>query len=219
VTPGPRLAHDGPPTPWLLYWVGRAWMALAGWTVEGSVPGPKGVIIGAPHTSNWDGVFLLAAGWIFRVKLSWVGKHTLFRFPFGGLLRALGGIPIDRGAPQGLVGQLTERFAATERLFVTIPPEGTRRFVPYWKSGFYWVAREANVPIVLGFLDYGRKVAGLGPTLHPTGDVRADMDRIRAFYEGIEGYHRDQRGRIRLQVEDEPDPPPPDPPPPDPPGP
>ncbi len=184
------------------YWIGRAWMGAFRWRVEGELPPPKSIIIAAPHTSNWDFPFMLMAAYIIGFRISWMGKHTLFWGPFGPLMRALGGIPVDRRSPQNLVQQVAERFARSDALVLAIPPEGTRKQVEYWKSGFYQIARAAQVPIVLGFLDFERKVGGLGPVLHPTQDVRADMDRIRAFYRDIRGKLPELESTPRLREED-----------------
>jgi 1-acyl-sn-glycerol-3-phosphate acyltransferase len=182
-------------------------MWLFGWQIEGEVPPvSKGVVIAAPHTSNWDLPHMLAASWVFRLRVSWFGKHTLFRPPLGWLLQRLGGLPVDRRAPRGLVGEVAARLADAERLFVAVSPEGTRSRRDHWKSGFYWIAHEAQVPVVCGYLDYGRRRAGLGLTFVPSGDVRADMDRVRAFYAGFRGRHLGLESEIRLK-EEEADPP------------
>ncbi len=158
-------------------------MRRAGWRVEGQPPAlPKYVIVGAPHTSNWD--FLLMLGVIFTVQIEpyWLGKHTAFRWPLGGLFRWLGGIPVDRRKANGLVSQLVEIFHASERLVLVIAPEGSRRKVHTWKTGFYHIARGAQAPLALVSLDYARKVVGFGPVLTPTGDLEADMKEIRTFF-------------------------------------
>jgi 1-acyl-sn-glycerol-3-phosphate acyltransferase len=174
----------------------------AGWTLEGEVPAARGyVLIAAPHTTNWDLLFFLACAWAFDVKVSWMGKHTLFHGPLGSVMRVLGGVPVRRDRAGGLVGQMVEAFEQNPSLVITVPPEGTRAYVPYWKSGFYQIARAARVPIVMGFLDYDRRVGGLGPALLPTDDLRADMDEIRAFYSDIQGRHPDLFGEIRLKEE------------------
>ncbi len=202
MTPGPRLDHDGPPTPWILYWVGRLMLRLGGWQIDGRACGPKAVVLGVPHTSNWDLWWLLMASWVLRTRLSWIGKHTLFRPPFGWLMRLLGGVPIDRSAPQGLVGQMADTFRARDKLWVCVPPAGTRRFTDHWRSGFYYIAKEAGVPIVMSYLDYGTRRMGLGPTLHPSGDLRADMDQLRAFYADMQGKYPQNKSTIRLRDED-----------------
>lgn len=183
--------------------IGRAWLRVFGWSLDrpDSVP-PKFVFIAAPHTSTWDFPFMIATAWALEIDISWLGKHTLFEPPFGWFFRAMGGIPVDRRSPQNLVQQVVERFAKSERLVLGIPPEGTRRKVDYWKSGFYHIASGAGVPIGFSFLDFERRRAGLGAFVTPTGDVRADMDRVRAFYEDIRGKHPDKQGVPRLREEE-----------------
>jgi 1-acyl-sn-glycerol-3-phosphate acyltransferase len=159
------------------------------------------VIIAAPHTSNWDLPHMLAASFVFRLKVSWLGKHTLFRPPFGWFLQRIGGLPVDRRAPRGQVGEVSAKLKAADRLLLAISPEGTRSHRDHWKSGFYRIAEEAQVPIVCGYLDYATKRAGLGLSFVPTGDVRADMDRIRAFYNGKRGRHPSLESVILLKEE------------------
>ena len=177
-------------------------LKLCGWRVEGALPPlSKFVLIAAPHTSNWDFPLMLAAAFVYRVKLYWLGKHTLFRGPFGVLFRWLGGIPIDRRAAQDLVAQAVAQFAQAEHFVLAVPPEGTRQKVRRWKTGFYYIALGAGVPVVLGFLDYRRKVAGFGPTLMPTGDLTADLHSIRAFYANVTGKYPAQFGEAALDPE------------------
>lgn len=196
--------QPGPKTPRVLYWPGRLWMWLYGWTIEGEVPlVAKAVVIAAPHTSNWDLPHMLAASFVFQLRVSWFGKHTLFRPPLGWFLQLLGGVPVDRRAPRGLVGEVVARLQAADQLLIAVSPEGTRSRRDHWKSGFYRIAHEAQVPIVCGYLDYGRRRAGLGLVLVPTGDVRRDMDRVRAFYAGLRGRHPDLESTIRLKEEAE----------------
>lgn len=178
-------------------------MWFFGWDVVGQVPaGGKFVLIGAPHTSNWDFPFGLAALYIYRLKVSWMGKDALFRKPFGGVMRWLGGIAIDRDSPHGVVEQITEQFRNSQKLVVLITPSATRKKRDYWKSGFYRIACAAQVPILCGYLDYKRKQAGLGLSFVPTGAIKNDMDRIREFYQGIQGKRPELTTRIRLQDED-----------------
>jgi 1-acyl-sn-glycerol-3-phosphate acyltransferase len=165
-------------------------------------PVSKGVVIAAPHTSNWDLPHMLAASWVFRLRVSWFGKHTLFRPPLGWLLQRLGGLPVDRRAPRGLVGEVAARLEVADKLFVAVSPEGTRSRRDHWKSGFYWIAYEAQVPVLCGYLDYGRRRAGVGLTFVPSGDIRADMDRVRAFYAGLRGRHLALESEIRLKEEE-----------------
>lgn len=163
--------------------IARAWLRFSGWAFEGPLPTARSyVVIAAPHTSNWDFVYMMAMAWSLGIRFSWMAKASLFVFPLGGLLRALGGIPIRRDRRANLVQQSVARFAQDPDLILAVPAEGTRGRGALWRSGFYHMARLAEVPIVLGYLDYARRRAGLGPELRPSGDVRADMDRVRAFY-------------------------------------
>jgi 1-acyl-sn-glycerol-3-phosphate acyltransferase len=171
---------------------------LAGWHTEGAPPttDERFVLIAAPHTSNWDAVILLVAARIYRLPLAWFVKDSWFAFPLGMLMRRLGAVPIDRSASHGVVEQAIARLQKGEPLALAVPPEGTRGRAPHWKSGFYHIARGAGVPIVLGYIDYGRKVAGLGPAFTPTGDVEADFEVFRAFYENVRPRFPDKVGPI-----------------------
>ncbi|TNE59798.1 MAG: glycerol acyltransferase [Alphaproteobacteria bacterium] len=169
------------------------WFRLQGWRIEGEVPAEKKfVLIAAPHTSNWDFPFMVGVALGLRQSIFWMGKHTLFTGVKGPVARWLGGIAVDRQAAQDLVEQTIAQFQNQETLIVAIAPEGTRGAVTRWKTGFYRVAVGAGVPIVPGFLDYGRKVGGVGPAIYPTGDLEADMAKIKAFYQGIQGKHPDR---------------------------
>ena len=159
------------------------------------------MLIAAPHTSNWDLVYLLALSEVFDVRVSWMGKAAIFRPPFGWLMRRLGGIPVTRHQRGNMVSQATHRFATAQDLALVVPAEGTRGAVEHWKSGFYHIARGAEVPIVLGYLDYARRRGGFGPSLVATEDVRKDMDQIREFYADKVGKHPDQFAEPRLKEE------------------
>jgi len=197
-----QLAHPGPYTGWFTYWLARLWMWVFGWDTEGDHPQvEKGVIIAAPHTTNWDLPHMLAAAFIFRVRISWMGKHTLFKPPFGWFMRMLGGVPVDRRAPGGLVKQVADKFVAADKLLLAVPPSGTRSKRDRWKSGFYWIAHTAQVPVVCGYLDYGRKKACLGYTFVPSGDIAADMEKVRAFYDGVTGKYPELQNDIVLKEE------------------
>jgi 1-acyl-sn-glycerol-3-phosphate acyltransferase len=168
--------------------LGRAWLASFGWRVEGVAPDVrKAVVVAAPHTSNWDLPFTLATAAALGIRISWMGKHTLFRPPFGALMRGLGGLSVDRRSPHGMVGEAVALLERHDDLFLVIAPSGTRADTTRWKTGFYRIAEGARVPIVLGFLDYGRKVAGLGKVFLPTGNVELDLEEIRAFYAPMRG--------------------------------
>jgi 1-acyl-sn-glycerol-3-phosphate acyltransferase len=182
----------------------RLFLFLMGWKPEGEPPAdPKYVLIAAPHTTNWDFPLTIALAAVFGVKIRWMGKHTLFRFPFGGIMRRLGGIPIRRHERGDIVQQMAADFANYQELALTVPAEGTRSRVEYWKSGFYHIANQAQVPIVLGYLDYERKRGGFGKAVMPTGNIQADMDVIRAFYADKIGKFPEKFGPVRLKEEGE----------------
>lgn len=186
----------------LSYWLGRLWLRLFGWKLQGEATGhSKFVLIAAPHTSNWDFPFMLASAYVMRIRLSWLGKHTLFIPPWGWFMRKLGGIPVDRRAPQSLVTQIAEKFKASDYLILAVSPEGTRGKAASWKSGFYRMASQSGVPIGLGYLDYKRKLSGIGMFVIPTGNVDEDMDKIRAFYKNIRGKYPELESEPRLQEE------------------
>jgi 1-acyl-sn-glycerol-3-phosphate acyltransferase len=178
-------------------------LRLGGWTIEGRPPeARKYVLIAAPHTSNWDFIWVLAFAYHFDMKIRWIGKHSLFHWPYGWFMRLLGGISIRRDRRQSLVKQMADALVAADSMCLVVPVEGTRGYVKHWKSGFYHIARTAGVPIVMSFLDYSRKIGGIGPTLVPSGDVRRDMDRLRAFYADKVGKFPEKTSPIQL-VEEE----------------
>jgi 1-acyl-sn-glycerol-3-phosphate acyltransferase len=166
----------------------RTLLAWFGWGVEGNLPNiPKFLAVGAPHTSNWDLIMAILYIWGLGIKMSWMGKHTLFRPPFGWLFRKLGGVPVDRRASRGTVAQMADTFKQHDYLIIGIAPEGTRSKVREWKSGFYHIAQEANVPLVMVGLDFGQKRVVLGGPFWPTGDYTADLPRIKAFFADLHG--------------------------------
>lgn len=172
-----------------------AYLRLAGWKVEGALPDSarKSVLIAAPHTSNWDLPYTLMVGFALRLNLYWMGKASLFDPPFGPLMRWLGGIAVDRSKSNNLVAASAQALREADgALQLVVPPEGTRGRTRHWKTGFYFIALEAKVPIVLAYMDYERKVAGLGPLFTPTGEVERDMDEVKRFYAGIKGRNADQ---------------------------
>ena len=181
----------------------RLILRALGWRMEGEAPQiSKYVLIAAPHTSNWDLPLMLAARVEFGVHAAWMGKDTLFRWPFGTLLRALGGIPVDRTSPGNAVVQTSAAILHAERIVVAIPPEGTRNRAEYWKSGFYHIAQSAQVPIVLTYLDYGRKCAGFGPVLDFKLPVNVLMAEAREFYRTVTPKYPDRFGPVRLRQEE-----------------
>jgi 1-acyl-sn-glycerol-3-phosphate acyltransferase len=167
---------------------GRLVLGLVNFRIEGEVPDlPKFVVAVAPHTSNWDFVVGMATMFALDLRLSFIGKHTLFRWPFAGVLRWLGGIPVDRGASHGLVGEAVKAFASTDRRILAIAPEGTRKSGARFRSGFLHIARGANVPVVLASLDYGSRCVRFGPSFMPGEDVDAELARVEAFFARVVG--------------------------------
>lgn len=188
----------------MLAWLALFLLRLFGWRPEGTLPDiPKYVIIAAPHTSNWDFVLMLALALAYKIRIVWMGKNSLFRWPLGLLFKRLGGIPIDRSSPHNVVEQAVEVFDKREKLIMVITPEGTRKKVKTWKTGFYYIAKGANVPILLGFADYKRKIAGFGPTIVSSGDIEADMRVIRDFYSGIYGKHPEKTGDVQVAAKND----------------
>ena len=168
--------------------LGTTVLRVMGWRIDGSLPNQsKFVVIAAPHTSNWDFVVGIAAAMALDVHAHWIGKHTLFRWPFGAIMEWLGGIPVNRSASSGLVDQIVERFAGSPSFVLGLAPEGTRKQVSRWKSGFYHIALGAGVPIVCGYFDFDARVVGIGPIIEPSGDYESDLDRIQQFYAPIRG--------------------------------
>jgi 1-acyl-sn-glycerol-3-phosphate acyltransferase len=159
-----------------------------GWTSVGTVPVPRRfILIAVPHTSNWDFPNLLGVTNALGIRVNFMAKTSLFRWPFGGLMRAVGGVPVDRSAAGDMVSQMIAEFARRDEFVLTIAPEGTRGAVDKWRTGFYRIAHGAGVPIVCGFMDYPKRVSGVGPVIMPTGDYDADMAPAFAFYAGIMG--------------------------------
>jgi 1-acyl-sn-glycerol-3-phosphate acyltransferase len=177
----------------------RLLLKLFGWQIIGRPPDiPKYLIIFAPHTSNWDLLIGYAFAKAVELKPNWLGKHVLFRPPLGWLLRRIGGIPVDRRARNNAVEQAIQAFADRDHLALAITPEGTRKKTTHWKSGFYYIAAGAQVPMLLAFLDYRHKAGGFGPLIMPSGNIEADMQVMRDFFGGISGKHPEQAGDIQL---------------------
>ena len=180
----------------------RAYWRVSRWTLrtERLPADGAGLLIGAPHTSNWDFALMLAISWDGNLPVRWLGKHQLFRGIAGPIMRGLGGIPVDRRNPAGLVDDLVARIHSGDRFYLVVTPEGTRSG-DGWKSGFYRIARSTGLPVTLGFVDRTTMTAGLGPTITLTGDIPADMDRIRAFYADKSGFEPSRRTEPRLREE------------------
>lgn len=180
----------------------RAFWSISRWRlVTEPAPDRPTVLIGAPHTSNWDFVFMLAIAWRLDMHFRWLGKSSLFRGWRGPIMRKLGGIPVDRSAPSAVVSEVVARIRSGEVFGLVVTPDGTRSGHSHWKSGFYRIARDTDMPVTLGYVDRTTMTTGLGPTFALTGDVSRDMDRIRAFYADKSGARPEHRVEPRLREE------------------
>jgi len=194
-----RTVFDTPVLRSVLRFASLMFLKAFGWKQGGHRPqAEKFVLIAAPHTSNFDYLLLMAISYRFRLKIYWMGKDNLFKRPYGTITRYVGGIAIDRSKNTGMVAQTIELFGQSDHLVVTIPVEGTRGKTKGWKSGFYHIARGAEVPVVLGFLDYDKKIGGFGPEMLLTGDIQADMAIIAEFYADIGAKYPDKKTEPRL---------------------
>ena len=180
----------------------RLYWTFSRWTLR-SEPAPTRptVLIGAPHTSNWDFVLMLAIAWRLGIPVRWLGKASLFAGWRGPVMRALGGIPVQRDDASRVVAEVVERVRSGEVFGLVVTPDGTRGGNTHWKSGFYRIARATGMPVTLGYVDRTTMTTGLGPTIDLTGDVAGDMDRIRAFYADKAGLRPERRTEPRLQNE------------------
>ena len=186
----------------MLKWLANLIFRLSGWELVGRVPDlKKAVFIAAPHTSNWDGFWFLCYKFAVDVKVSFLAKETLFWWPLGPFLRATGAIPIDRSDAHSIVPRLVEEFERADHLFLALAPEGTRKWKPHWKTGFYRIAKAAGVPIVLASIDYENRRIGIGPTLPEGRTMEQDLADIREFYAGVRGRHPELQGPIEFPPE------------------
>lgn len=184
-----RTMFDTPVLSFLLRGLARAVLKIAGWKTRGALPTglKKCVMIAAPHTSNWDLPFTLMTALALDIKIYWMGKDTIFAWPFRGLMMWLGGIPVDRSKANDMVAASVRALNEAGSLVLVVPPEGTRSRTTYWKTGFYWIAHGANVPILLGYLDFAKKEGGIARAFMPTGDIEKDMAEIKTFYATVTG--------------------------------
>lgn len=177
------------------HWLLRA----AGWRIQGSPPDlPKYIVVAAPHTTNWDFIVMIGVVLAVRVPIHWLGKHTIFRKPMGAIFFRLGGIAIDRSKTGNVVEQLVTLFATKDSFVLIITPEGSRKQVGRWKSGFYHIAKGANVPLLLATLDYAQRIVNIETVIYPTDDAKADADRIMAFYAAVTGKYPQEMGILDL---------------------
>ncbi|MEM6414312.1 MAG: 1-acyl-sn-glycerol-3-phosphate acyltransferase [Pseudomonadota bacterium] len=170
-------------------WICYLFMKIAGWRFVGDWPAdvPKAVLVAAPHTSNWDGIYMLASAGYYRTPLQWMGKKELTEGPFGGFVKWLGCVPIDRSGNNDMVSQMADAFRASDEMILAVPPEGTRAKTRKWKSGFYYIAATADVPLILTVLDFGSKTVRVAGTFKPMGDFDQDLPKIKEVYNGARG--------------------------------
>jgi len=182
--------------------IARVFWAFSRWRLV-TEPAPRrpSILIGAPHTSNWDFVVMLAITWRLNIRVRWLGKKSLFHGWRGPIMRSLGGIPVDRAAPSNVVSEVLDLIRAGKIFSLVITPDGTRSGNTHWKSGFYRIAREAQIAVTLGYVDRSTMTTGIGPTFELSGDVSRDMDRIRAFYVDKAGVRPERRVEPRLREE------------------
>lgn len=194
---------DTPVLKSIVRWLSIFIFKVSGWRAEGDLPDvPKFVLIAAPHTSNWDLPLMLSLGFILRAKIYWMGKDALFQKPFGFIMEWLGGIPIDRSRSNDVVKQSIEEFQKSDQLILAVPPSGTRKKVVHWKTGFYYIAKGAEVPIALGYIDYRRKAGGIHRLVYPTGNIESDMALITEFYSTVTGKYPQQMSGAKVAVSD-----------------
>jgi 1-acyl-sn-glycerol-3-phosphate acyltransferase len=180
--------------------LGTSFLKLAGWTLDDRLPDdPKMVVIFAPHTTNWDFLYMLMAGYSLKLRPNWMGKKELFWGPLGWLFRKLGGIAVDRKQSKNVVEQTVEAIRQREQIILAIAPEATRSKAQYWRSGFYHIARLAEVPVHFAYIDFPSKTAGVAPGFIPSSDMDADMEIIRKFYADKRGKYPEKIGEIRFK--------------------
>lgn len=172
-------------------WLGRSILRMGGWRMAGAFPDiPKLVLIGAPHSSNWDGIWGFGAKLALGLDIRILGKRQLFWWPLGPLLRRMGVIEVDRAAAQGVVEQAAALIHSREKFWYGLAPEGTRKYVERWKTGFWKIAKAANVPVLPAYFDYPAKIIGIGPTFDLSDDMTADIHRIQRWYAPWRGKNR-----------------------------
>ncbi len=178
-------------------WLSRKILKLTGWNLEGEPPNiDKYVVIIAPHTSNWDFFIFLLVKFSYSLKVSFIGKHTIFIGPIGWLLRKIGGIPVNRTKNKNVVGTIVEAFDKSEKMVFALSPEGTRSYKDHWKTGFYHIALNANVPIQTCFLDAETRTLGFGPLVNLSGDIEKDFELFKQVYAGKKGIKQELFSKI-----------------------
>ena len=174
-------------------------LRLIGWQVDVTLPEEKKfVMIGAPHTTNWDLPIGLLCFWSVPIRLTWVAKKQLFVGPLNYFFRALGGVPVDRSVHTGFIEQITNQFNSRDEMIFGITPEGTRSKTEYWKTGFYYIAMQAKVPICFAYVDFPSRTIGFGEMLYPSGDIKKDFEKIKLFYENKVGKKPENQGPVKM---------------------
>lgn len=185
----------------VLKFFSRTILKVIGWKLIGNPPQEKKfVAIGVPHTSNWDFPVALLCFSALGLRFNWVAKESLFKGPLKYIFKWIGGIPLNRRSPTGFLKDMAAIYARSESLVIAIAPEGTRSKTDYWMPGFYYIANEAKVPIVLAFADYSKKTMGIAGIVHPTGDIEADFEKIKKFYEGKKGKNPETQSELKIRT-------------------
>jgi 1-acyl-sn-glycerol-3-phosphate acyltransferase len=196
------IDHAGPRAPVLGQWFGTSLARLIGWKAIGDFPSiPKAVFIASPHTSLWDGIIMVIIAWSMGVRLSWITKKETVRFPFKRFVTYFGAVPVDRSKRSDTVSQVAQQFKERDGMYLAVAPAGTRKKRDHWRSGFYHMAVQADVPFICGFLDYKRKEGGIRAIVHPTGDIDVDMARLREVYAGVVAKYPPLMTHVRLKSE------------------
>ena len=184
----------------MLKTLSRTILKLAGWHIDVTLPKEKKfVLIGAPHTTNWDLPIALLCFWAVSLRITWVGKKQLFIGPLNYFFRALGGLPVDRSVSTGFIEQVAQLFKDREQMVFGLTPEGTRSRTEHWKTGFYYLALAAKVPLCLAYIDYPSRTIGFGKMITPSGDIDKDFEQIKLFYQDKKGKHPKNQGPIRIK--------------------
>jgi 1-acyl-sn-glycerol-3-phosphate acyltransferase len=183
--------------------IGIFYFWMTGWRMTTTLPAnPKMVLIAAPHTSNWDGWILIMASWIARVELNWMIKAEAVRWPLGWFIKWAGGVPIQRDASYNVVSSSAQKLKEADSMLLLVAPEGTRKKANYWKTGFYWIAHQADVPMLCARMDYGTKTVSFTGPYHPTGNIEADIEKIWDDYRDIVALHPEKFSDMRLREKD-----------------
>ncbi len=179
----------------------KLYLKMAGWRlIKRPLPTmSKAILIFAPHTSNWDFMTMISVKFAYGIKVRFLGKHSLFQWPYGWLFRSLGGLPVVRHQHNNVVGQVADLIKQNDHIWLALAPEGTRSFTPFWKTGFYHIAERAELPIIMFYLDTKTRTVGFTDPFELTGDIDADMDEFKAFYADKIGYKPEQTSIVQTK--------------------